>query len=298
MPRLPSGRWGRPLILAVALLALVLLFRSTRAPIPHIAPGAALEPPSAAVPLAGQFEAQVPLPSALPLTALPPSVEPLAATTAHLRIATRAGSYAPAQAATLAEPLEAALQYVQSRTAMQLAAPVTVIFARHAASCGLDGAAYTDQRTIYLFTCPTTPTRRAVNILAHEFVHQLAQDHYGTAHLQADLMLSEGLATWGAGSYWLGNEPDFQHFVAHNYRRGLLPLRSDYTSSDLPDAMNRLYYEWAAFVEWTLATQGRDAFDRLYRGGSARVLGSAPYSTVFGSDFPQIETRWQSWLDQ
>ncbi len=298
MPVLPASRWSRPLLLGIVLLALMLVFRSTHAPTPSIAPDAALEPAGAVIPLTGQFEAQVALPSALPLTALPTSADPLAATTAHLRIATRTGSYAPAQAATLAEPLEAALQYVQSRTAMQLAAPVTVIFARHTASCGLDGAAYTDRRTIYLFTCPNTPTRRAINILAHEFVHQLAQDHYGAAHLQADLMLSEGLATWGAGSYWLGNEPDFQHFVAHNYRRELLPLRSDYTTATVPDAMNRLYYEWAAFVEWTLVTQGRDAFDRLYRSGHGRALGSAPYTTVWGSDFPQIETRWQSWLDQ
>lgn len=285
-----TGRSLRPLLLVIAVIA-VLLLRTHSAPAPIIAPSGVLGDQ----PMVGQFEAQSPLPSAVLSNA--PDGTPVA-TTAHLRILTRAGSYAPAQAATLAEPLEAALSYVEARTSIQLKSPITVVFDRHPDACGLDGAAYTERRTIFLYACPSIPTRRAVNILAHEFVHQLAHDYYGDAHLQADLMLSEGFATWGAGQYWLGNQADFRRFVARNYGGGLLPLQTYYNNSPAPDAMNRLYYEWAAFVEWTLVTHGRDAFDQLYRNGNARTIGSAPYREVLGADMGDVEIQWQAWLKE
>lgn len=283
----------------LALGLATLIFRPAHAPL-RIAPPAALGP--APVPLVGRLEAQAPVatPAAVvPLiTAAPTAAAMPAAQTAHLRLIAQPGSYGQVVVAGLAEPLEDALAYVSARTALQLQAPVTVIFTRHADFCGLDGLADTTNRTIYLYACPATPTGRAVNILAHEFVHQLAHDRYGPAHLEADLILAEGFATWGAGRYWLGRQPDLRQFVVAAYGDGLLPLDTDYQTSAAPDAMNRLYYEWAAFVDWLIATRGRAAFDALYRGGHGHRRASAPYQAVLGSDLAGLDQQWQAWLRQ
>jgi hypothetical protein len=178
---------------------------------------------------------------------------------------------------------------------MQLSAPVAVIFDRRD-TCGLDGAAYTQKRIIYLYTCSNTPAQRAINILAHEFVHQLAHDHYGAAHLQADMILSEGLATWGAGKYWLGDEPDFRAFVQRHYAASLLPLDSDYRAIGTIDAMNRLYYQWASVIDFVIEKHGRTGFDQLYSSGRGMSPNTADYNGVLGMNIEAIQPRWQAWL--
>ena len=219
-----------------------------------------------------------------------------AATTANLLIYAGPGSYDAAASVALAEPLEAALAYVQERSGMRLIRPVNVVFDRRVDACAPDAVAYTAVRTLILYTCPDTPTRRAINILAHEFIHQLAHDHYGAPHLEADLMLSEGLATWGAGRYWLGRERDFRDFVATHYGADLLPLATDPRAGVPTGTLNRLYYQWAAYVEWIEATYGRAALDRLYSAGTGRRPGSAPYEEVLGISFAEAEARWRTWL--
>lgn len=163
-------------------------------------------------------------------------------------------------------------------------------------SCGLHGIAYTNQRTVQVFTCPDLPRERAVTILAHEFVHQLAHDRYGPAHLQADMILLEGVATWGAGKYWLSGHPNFAGFV-RQYRAGnqLLPLATSYAGRPVSD-MNLLYYQWASFVEFLIDTYGRERFDALYVTGR-RAPGSADYLGVYGKGLNELEQEWVAWLD-
>jgi hypothetical protein len=180
---------------------------------------------------------------------------------------------------------------------MTLSAPVAVIFDRRD-NCGLDGAAYTQKRVIFLYTCPTIPAQRAINILAHEFVHQMAHDHYGEAHLQADLILSEGLATWGAGKYWLGGEANYRAFVQRHYASGLLPLNSDYRAIGTIDAMNRLYYQWASLVDFVIEKHGRDTFDQLYRSGQGMSPNTADYNGTLGMDIEALQLQWRAWLTE
>jgi len=221
-----------------------------------------------------------------------------ATTTDHLIVYVSAGSYAAADAVAMAEPLEEALEYVEQRTGMRLLRPINVVFDRRSDGCGLDAIAYTHVRTMSLYTCPNTPARRAVNILAHEFVHQLAHDHYGEPHLEADLILSEGLATWGAGEYWLGGEANFHDFVAKHYADRLLPLATDPRAGASIDTLNQIYYQWAAYVEWIDATYGRDALEELYGAGLGRQPGSAPYQQVLGISFTDAESQWRASLQQ
>lgn len=272
---------------AIALLALLVVFRAP-APAPVVAPPAALGVPGAA--LRGAAQAQ---PSSVPAEL------PAGATlvTGQLALYTSQGSYSPEQLTAMAPALVEALEYVEERTGMRLAGPVAVTFERRD-TCAVDGAAYTERRAIVLYACAELPARRAVNLLAHEFVHQLAHDHFGDAHLRADLALSEGLATWGAGKYWLGEQAHFRGFVRLNYAGALLPLGSHYRDYGTVDAMNRLYYEWAALIEYIRETYGAEAFDRLYASGSGAQPDSADYAGVLGTDLAGLEHEWTIWLER
>ena len=275
---------------------LIVVLRSGSSP-PRLAPPGALEEPfgggaAPAAPLQGDFGPRPPL--ATPLAAN----GALAAQTDHLTLSTRPGSYGVEAAAALAGPLEDAVDYVQERTEMELRRPIEIVFDRRAEACGLDAIAYTDVRMVILYACPETPSRRAINVLAHELVHQLAQDRHGPAHLRADPILSEGLATWGAGRYWLGRESSFHDFVAANYAGRLLPLATDPGGDASIERLNQLYYQWAAYVEWLHATYGPGLLQELYASGTGRRPGSAAYAEVLGISFEDTEARWRAWLAQ
>jgi hypothetical protein len=200
------------------------------------------------------------------------------------------------QRAALDGELSAALAYVSDRFGSPPSGAITAVM-RADGGCALAGVAYTDIREVRVSTCESIPRARAVAILAHEFVHQLAQDRYGQAHLSADLILAEGVATWGAGSYWLGGQPDFRSAVREQRRRGdSYPLATHYAGLGA-GAMNTLYYQWASFVEYLIGAYGREAFDRLYISGAGDP-GSARYTEVYGKDLATLEREWEQWLEQ
>lgn len=215
----------------------------------------------------------------------------------QIKLKTENGAYTAAQLRALEVPLADALRYVQERTSMQLKAPVTVLFSNER-GCKLSGVAYTQERRIKLFVCPDTELDRAVSIMAHEFVHQLAADHYGEAHFKADLILSEGVAQWGAGAYKLKGHPDFRTLVRKTYGNDLLPLATESRGTGSFGLMRHLYDQWAAYVEWIVATQGRAALDELYASGTERAPGSAGYKRVLGMPLDTGEQQWKAWLTQ
>jgi hypothetical protein len=278
-------------LLLLALVGLVLVVRANSLA-PRLAPVGAIGGTSAP---AGSPKAIVGRLAAKGAESTDGARRPLAIT-AHLRIFSGPGSYSDDRIAEIAEPIEQALSYVSNRTGMQLSRPVNIVFDRRPDTCALDAVAYTHVRTASVFACADTPRRRAINILAHELVHQLAHDHFGPAHLQADLILSEGLATWGAGDYWLSGEPDFRSFVAHHYGGTLLPMTTNPHQGTTIDQLNQLYYQWAAFVEWIDTTYGRDRLYELYRNSSGREPGSAAYEAILGISIGDAETRWRDWI--
>ncbi len=212
----------------------------------------------------------------------------------HLTITSADGLYAPEESIVLADEIQQSFAYVSGRFEQQPTDAISV-FVGHEPSCALNGIAYTDERRVQVFTCPDLPRSRAVNILAHEFVHQLAHDRYGPQHLQADLILSEGIATYGAGTYWLGDKPDFKTFVRETYYDHLLPLATTYVGRPIAD-MNKLYYQWASFSEFLITTHGREKFDAVYVTGS-QTPGSADYAAIYGDTLEELETQWLAWLE-
>ncbi len=185
--------------------------------------------------------------------------------------------------------------YVAARFGSELTGPLTVAFIEDA-GCALSGIAYTDVRRVQVFTCNAIAPERALAILAHEYVHQLQQDRYGSRHLSADLILSEGMATWGAGVYWLDEHPDFRSYVRAQRANGIAyPLAIHYAERDIV-VMNALYYQWASFVEFLIDQYGRERLDALYVAG-AGTPGSADYRGVYGKDLATLEQEWIAWLE-
>src|SRR5438128_265221 len=76
------------------------------------------------------------------------------------------------QRAPLAAELGRALAYVSARFGGGPSARFRAAIVRDD-SCALHGIAYTDVRTVQVYTCPDISRDRAVAIMAHEFVHQL-----------------------------------------------------------------------------------------------------------------------------
>ncbi|MBX0326781.1 hypothetical protein K2Z83_03680 [Oscillochloris sp. ZM17-4] len=211
-----------------------------------------------------------------------------------LDIVSAEGLFPAGEKDALAADLGRALAYVSQRFGSGPTGRISAYLVLEP-GCGLHGIAYTAERMVQVYTCPDLPRARAVNIMAHEFVHQLAQDRYGDRHLQADLILLEGVATWGAGDYWLGGEPSFAAFVRPWVAAGnALPLATSYVGRPIND-MNTLYYEWASFVEFLIKVYGRDRFDALYVSGHSDP-GSADYLGVYGKSLDQLEAEWRDWV--
>lgn len=273
-----------PLLLVLVMLLLFLLHRPPARP--HLAPPWAVGSPFSAAPEA----ADIPLPN------LGLSLDEFVQQS-DLQIASSEGLYSPDDREHLATELDWALAYTSNRFGSGPRASIITEIQQND-GCELHGAAFTDERRVQVSTCAQIPRNRVVNMLAHEFVHQLAHDYYGPAHLQADMILLEGLATWGAGDYWLSGQPTFRAFVRqHIPPEQRLPLNTSYAGRSLND-MNTLYYEWASFVEFLLQNYGRAPFDALYVTGNAQQPGSANYPGIYGKDLAALEQEWLAWLEQ
>jgi S-adenosylmethionine/arginine decarboxylase-like enzyme len=284
-PRIPG--WLTP-VMVISLIILLVTFSRPK-PLPRIAP------PSAVTNTAGfgGFE-QIP-PTAGP-QATPQAITGDFSQINQLDLVIAEDIFASPEQAVVASELDSALAYVSDRFGTIAQGRIKTVLANEA-SCGLHGIAYTDIREVQVFTCASLPRQRAINILAHEFVHQLSHDRYGSRHLSADLILLEGVATWGAGQYWLGNYDSFRAMVQPYKQNGtLLPLAMSYVGQGI-NVMNQLYYQWASFVEFLIETYGRERFDALYISGSGSP-GSADYRGVYGKDLGTLEAEWQLWLDR
>jgi hypothetical protein len=274
-------------LLAVAIISAVILIVTFTRPAPR--PG--IVPPSAVTSPFMGVERQAPLSGP---QATPAPISGLLIPLAQLDITAAAGLFGSADQQALAAELQEALGYVSGRFGSGPRDRIRTTLGL-AAGCGLNGIAYTDVREVQVFTCAELPRARAVNIMAHEFVHQLSHDRYGDRHLQSDLILSEGVATWGAGRYWLGDSPSFRAFVRPYLDGGsLLPLAMSYQGQGVA-VMNQLYYQWASFVEFLIEQYGRESFDALYITG-AGAPGSANYAGVYGKGLDVLEAEWRTWL--
>jgi hypothetical protein len=286
LPKIPPAALG-PILIASVLVLLAFWFTPPARPI--LAPPSAVGVPAAPERPRAPGE---PTPSPAPLIG-----DTATASAGGLIVLTTAeGLFDAQEQARFAADLDRALDYVVQRFGTAPKGPIST-FAGLEPGCGIHGIAYTDVRTVQVFTCRDLPASRAVNILAHEFVHQLCHDRYGDRHLSTDLILSEGTATWGAGQYWLGDAASFRQFVRPWLESGSeIPLSESYVGRPIAD-MNQLYYQWASFVEYLIENYGREKFDQLYLTGD-NYPASADYLGVYGKQFEQLEAEWKAWVLQ
>lgn len=283
LPKIPPTAIGPILLASVVVL---LAFWRTPPARPVLAPPWAVSPPAAP---------ERPVAPGQPT----PTPAPLAGTTVQtgaLAITSADGLFSDEEKARLSAEFDRALAYVVERFGTAPAGQISTYVGLEP-GCGIHGIAYTDVRTVQVFTCRELPMSRAVNIMAHEFVHQLCHDRYGDRHLSADLILSEGAATWGAGEYWLGGAGSFRQFVRPWLESGSeIPLSESYVGRPIAD-MNQLYYQWASFVEFLVETYGRDRFDQLYVTGQS-YPASSDYLGVYQKPFDVLEAEWKAWVLQ
>jgi hypothetical protein len=283
LPKIPPAALG-PIMLASVLVLLAFWYTTPREAV--LAPTWAVQiPPGPERPIQpGQ-----PTPTAAPLAGN-------FSQAGVLDIVSAEGLFDEPEKARLVAELDRALSYVVARFGTSPAGRINTYIGLEP-GCGIHGIAYTDVRTVQVFTCRDLPTSRAVNIMAHEFVHQLCHDRYGDLHLSADLILSEGTATWGAGDYWLGGVGSFREFVRPWLQAGEeIPLHESYVGRPIAD-MNKLYYQWASFVEFLIEVYGRDSFDALYLTGQ-NYPASSDYIGIYGKRFDMLEAEWKAWVLQ
>ncbi len=284
LPHIPRSALG-PIALASLLVLLAWRFSWGQPPPARFAPPAALQPLSSA---------ERPVPPGAPTPTPVPLTGSYAPPVQGLQLVVADGLLDEQERASLAAELERALAYVVERFGTAPSGAINTYVGLEP-SCGLHGIAYTEVRTVQAFTCRDLPLSRAVNIMAHEYVHQLSHDRYGEPHMRADLVLLEGVATWGAGVYWLGGAPDFRSFVRPWLERGeQLPLHESYVGLPVSD-MNKLYYQWASFVEFLIEVYGRDKLDQVYLTGQ-NYPASADYLGVYGKRFDELEAEWRAWV--
>jgi hypothetical protein len=167
--------------------------------------------------------------------------------------------------------------------------------------CAIRGVTYSAERTIRLFYPPDADPERVLAVLAHELFHQLQRDTYGErAHRRADTILLEGMATWGTRAYFrdASGEPGYRRRVRAALAQGALqPLDVDLERDCRTTTRNVLYDQWASFVEFLIASGGRERFDALYSDSRGRAAGSANYREVYGKTLAQLEGDWVAWLE-
>jgi len=202
----------------------------------------------------------------------------------------------PGEAQQIQAELERALRYVAERVGYGPASSLTAAFTTEA-NCNLHGVALTEQRVAQVYTCNELGRARSMSIMAHEMVHVLAADRYGAYAKGGDLILVEGLATYGAGTYWFGEQPDFRAYVRAQRASGVVYALTDNFRGVDVEAMNVSYYQWASFVEFLRTIGTPEQFDALYVTGTGEP-GTADYLSVYGKSFPQLAEAWQVWVDQ
>ncbi|HMQ29300.1 MAG TPA: hypothetical protein PKD53_01180 [Chloroflexaceae bacterium] len=284
LPHIPRAALG-PIALASLLVLLAWRFSWGQPPPARFTPPGALQ---------HLTTAERPVPPGAPTPTPVPLTGSYAPPAEGMQLVVAEGLLDELERARLAADLERALAYVVERFGTSPAGEINTYVGLEP-TCGLHGIAYTEVRTVQVFTCRDLPIGRAINIMAHEYVHQLSHDRYGEPHMRADLVLLEGIATWGAGAYWLGGAPDFRSFVRPWLDRGEnIPLHESYVGLPVSD-MNKLYYQWGSFVEFLIEVYGREKLDQVYLTGQ-NYPASADYLGVYGKRFDELEAEWHAWV--
>ncbi len=119
------------------------------------------------------------------------------------------------------------------------------------------------------------------------------------SHQRSDVILLEGQATWASRDYALGEDgrPTWASRAEQALAEGtLLPLAANLETDCRTTTRNAAYTGWASFVDFLIASYGRERFDFLYQSGRGRDPGSSDYSGVYGKDLATLDQEWRTWL--
>jgi hypothetical protein len=148
-------------------------------------------------------------------------------------------------------------------------------------------------------------------VLAHELGHAIPSEGFAGG-LPNDLSLTEGLATWAAGKYWLEwkQVASLDELVRGYIQAGTympmteavaLPQIYPWQEGSGKDCLTRrdqFYTQWAAFIDYLIERFGWDKVHQLFESAHSAVEGSqnvdypTDYPAVLGLALNQIEADW------
>jgi hypothetical protein len=215
--------------------------------------------------------------------------------TAVLNIIFSQGLYAEQQDMLRQQIIDEVFPYVLARLGLKQPSRLYTIAFNTTPNCILHGIARSDDFIAEVFTCESIASDQAMAIMAHEIAHLVSYERYGAyPAVGSDLLLVEGVATYAAARYWIGNE-DLRTYVRGQRQSGVTPdLQESYRGVNA-ESMNANYLQWASFVEFLHEICGRDAFDQIYTTGNGSI-GSASYLQYCGQSINGLEQDWKIWL--
>ena len=162
-----------------------------------------------------------------------------------------------------------------------------------------------EPRSIIIFVDGTTSPEQLRAVLAHELAHLLHAG--GFAGFPSAVGLTEGLASWAAGRYWLlwQGFPSFAASVRTYLERGTyMPLEGGlelggvygYAGEGCLARRDVLYTEWAAFTDYLVKTHGVNRFKALLSSADVTLDGDAgtppDFARVYGLSLEELEEAW------
>ena len=160
---------------------------------------------------------------------------------------------------------------------------------------------------IIVFTDTATKLEQLLGVLAHELGHFIHFNGFGEPVKSSGL--TEGLASWAAGRYYLAwhQTPSLAVSVKRYLAEGrYLPLENKSRfenaypdQSDAEDCLSRrdtLYIEWAAFTKYLIDTYGVSDFKDLLATSEIALDGGKGmlpnFAQVYGKSLEELEDAW------
>ncbi len=178
-------------------------------------------------------------------------------------------------------------------------------------ACPVRGLASSeDGPVIIIYADETYNEAYLLGVLSHEIGHAIPGQGFYNG-LPDDLALTEGLATWASGAYWLEwkdvasfealmlryiAEGTFEPPSANYDLHGIYPWDED-AGPDCLDRRDRVYSAWGAFLGYLIETYGWEKAHDLFVTrkvdlGTKMILYPPDYVDVYGKSLNQLEADW------
>lgn len=168
-----------------------------------------------------------------------------------------------------------------------------------------------DGPVIIIYADETYDEDYLLGVLSHEIGHAISGQGFPDG-LPDHLGLTEGLATWASGKYWLAwkDAPSFEALMqqyieegvfeppTQNYNlEGIYPWDEKNIGPDCLERRDRVYSAWGSFLGYLIETYGWDKAHQLFQQrrvdlGNRTIIYPPDYEGIYGKAINQLEADW------